>query len=177
MKYILQMADFIGTMIASCNERREYMIDPNAEYKGEFSIDERKAMTAQTIRELRRSKKLSQKEVAGYLNIPATTYNTYESGRTEPPTEILVRLSYLYKTSVDAIVQRDRTYRKADDVLKQIAEFREQLAAVDQAIEEGKEINHAALAMKNMLEALLDVLETQSQTDEAKQALSEPLQD
>lgn len=153
------------------------MIDPNAEYKGEFTIEERKAMTAQALRELRKSRKLSQKEVAGHLNIPATTYNTYESGRTEPPIEILVRLSYLYKTPIDVIVQRDRTYRTADDVLRQIAAYREQLAEIDKAIEAGTEANPTALAVRNMVVALLDALEAQSQTEEAKQALKAPLQD
>ena len=164
-------------MIAGCNERCENMIDPNVEYKGEFTIEERKAMTAQMLREQRKSKKLSQKEVAGYLNIPATTYNTYESGRTEPPIEILIRLSYLYKTSVDVIVQRDRTYRTVDDVINQIAEYRKQLAEIDKAIEAGAEVTPAALTVRNTLVAVLNVLETQSQRDDARQILSEPLQD
>ena len=107
-----------------------------AEYNGEFTIEERKAMTAQILRELRKVKKLSQKEVAGKLNIPATTYNTYESGRTEPPIEILVRLSHLYKIPVDLIVQRDRTYATADDVSRQIATVQENLAQFDKAFEE-----------------------------------------
>lgn len=152
------------------------MIDPNAEYKGEFTIEERKAMTAQALRELRRSRKLSQKEVAGHLNIPATTYNTYESGRTEPPIEILVRLSYLYKTPIDVIVQRDRTYRTAEDVAKQVAAYREQLAQIDAAIAAGG-ADPTAKAVRDMLVALLDAVEAKSQTDEAKRALKEPLQD
>jgi len=85
-------------------------------YKGEFTIEQRKIMTAQMLQELRKTKKLSQKEVAAYLSIPATTYNTYESGRTEPPIEILVRLSHLYGMPIDIIVQRDRAFGTAEKV-------------------------------------------------------------
>ena len=84
-------------------------------YTGQFSVEERRAMTAQMLQELRKGKKLSQKEVAAYLGIPATTYNTYESGRTEPPIEILVRLSHLYSTPVDVIVPVSYTHLRAHE--------------------------------------------------------------
>ena len=54
-------------------------MDNQVEYNGEFTIEERKLITAAMLREIRKAKKLSQKEVAAQLNIPATTYNTYES--------------------------------------------------------------------------------------------------
>lgn len=146
-------------------------------YKGEFSIEERKAMTAQALRELRKAKKLSQKEVAAYLNIPATTYNTYESGRTEPPIEILVRLSYLYEMPIDVIVQRDRTYRTADDVGRQITAYKEQLAEFDKLIAEGGTDDPAILALRDSLEKLADAMTSYSQTEAARKALNESLQD
>lgn len=146
-------------------------------YKGEFTIAERKAMTAQALQELRKAQKLSQKEVAAYLNIPATTYNTYESGRTEPPIEILVRLSHMYGMSIDLIVQRDRTYRTADDVGKQIAEYKKQLAEFDKLIAESGPNDPAILALRDSLEKLADAMTSYSQTEAAQKALEASLKD
>ena len=147
------------------------------EYNGEFTIEERKAMTAQVIRELRKAKKLSQKEVAGKLNIPATTYNTYESGRTEPPIEILVRLSHLYGYPVDFIIQRDRTYRTADDVGRQLAEFRQRMAEFDQQIEEQGVNAPGVPEFMEALNKLADAMTAYSQTEAAQKALDKAAKD
>lgn len=144
------------------------------EYKGEFTVEERKLMTAEMLRELRKARKLSQKEVAGKLNIPATTYNTYESGRSEPPIEILVRLSHLYVMPIDVIVQRDRTYRTADDVGKQVAELKQEVAGFRDAVEESGDPNLKVLLAS--IEKLADVIEGYSQTDAVKAALERSLQ-
>ena len=144
----------------------------DSEYNGEFTVEERKAMTAEMLRELRKAKKLSQKEVAGQLNIPATTYNTYESGRTEPPIEILVRLSYLYKLPVDVIVQRERTYKTADDVGKQMAEFKEELAQLGKDYaESGKDIPGMTDFFAT-LNKLADAMTSYSQTEAAQKAIN-----
>lgn len=152
------------------------MEDLQATYNGEFTIEERKAMTAQVLQELRKVKKMSQKEVAAYLNIPATTYNTYESGRTEPPIEILVRLSYLYGVSVDFIVQRERTYRTADDLSKQVADFRDQLAELDQALKEqgqGQDVSMVSDLM-SVMGKFLDAFQDYSQSEAVRKALEDP---
>ena len=148
-----------------------------ATYKGEFTIEQRKIMTAQCLNELRRGKKLSQKEVAAFLNIPATTYNTYESGRTEPPIEILVRLSYLYGVPVDIIVQRDRTYKTADDVGKQMAEFKDQLAELDKQITEQGVDAPGVPEFMAALNKLADAMTAYSQTEAAQKAINKSTQD
>ena len=134
-------------------------------------------MTAQFLRELRKGKKLSQKEVAAHLNIPATTYNTYESGRTEPPIEILVRLSHLYEMPFDIIVQRDRTYRTADDIGRQMAAYKEQFAEFDKLpVGGGQEVPDLSGLLSTMGK-LADALTNYSQTETAQKALNKPLQD
>lgn len=150
------------------------MEEQQIEYKGEFTIEERKAMAAQALRELRTVKKLSQKEVAAHLGIPATTYNTYESGRTEPPIEILVRLSHLYQMPIDVIVQRDRTYRSADDVGRKMAEYKEQLAQFDELIAEQGPDSPAIMALRATLEKLADAMTSYAQTEAAQKALQVP---
>ena len=150
------------------------MEDLEITYNGEFTFEERKAMTAKVIQELRKGKKMSQKEVAAYLDIPATTYNTYESGRTEPPIEILVRLSYLYGISVDFIVQRDRTYRTADDLSKQIAEYQGRLEELDKMVEEqGQDIPMVAELMEFMGK-FMTAFQDYSQTEAVRRALEDP---
>ena len=144
------------------------------EYNGEFTVEERKAMTAKVLRELRIAKKLSQKEVAGKLNIPATTYNTYESGRTEPPIEILVRLSHLYQMPIDFIVQRDRTFRTEDDLQREIAQYKEQLADLDKAMAESDIDNPFAESLLEVLGKLTDAMTTYSQTEAAQKVINNP---
>ena len=156
---------------------RSNMDEMQIAYKGEFTIEQRKIMTAQVLQELRKRKKLSQKEVAAHLNIPATTYNTYESGRTEPPIEILVRLSHLYGMPVDFIVQRDRTYGTAEDVGKQMAAFKEQLVEFDkQMAEQGVDAPGIPEFMA-ALNKLADAMTAYSQTEAAQKALNKPVQD
>lgn len=140
-------------------------------YNGEFTVEERKAMTAQMLQELRKTKKMSQKEVAAYLNIPATTYNTYESGRSEPPLEILVRLSYLYQMSIDFIVQRDRTFRTTDDLSRQIADYKEQIAEVNRAIDEQGQDSPVVKNLALLMEKVLDAMTDYTQSENIKNAI------
>lgn len=142
------------------------------EYKGEFTVEERKLMTAEMLRELRKTRKLSQKEVAGKLNIPATTYNTYESGRTEPPIEILVRLSHLYNMPIDLIVQRDRTYSNADDVAKLMAAFKTELAEYSQQLAEKGTDAPGMSDFILSLNKLADAMTAYSQTDAVQAAFN-----
>ncbi len=147
------------------------------EYQNQFTIEERKAMTAQMLKELRKGKKLSQKEVAAHLNIPATTYNTYESGRTEPPIEILVRLSYLYNMAVDVIVQRERTYRNAGDLNEQLADVKTQLDELDRQIaEKGDSVPPFMKALRDSLAAMVDGVADWSKNPDAQQSLDIPSQ-
>jgi len=146
-------------------------------YKGEFTIEQRKIMTAQMLQELRKTKKLSQKEVAAYLSIPATTYNTYESGRTEPPIEILVRLSHLYGMPIDIIVQRDRAFGTAEKVGEQMAAFKEQLAEFDKQIAEQGVDAPGVPEFMAALNKLADAMNAYTQTEAAQKALNKPMQE
>ena len=150
------------------------MDTPEIKYNGGFTIEERKAMTAEAVRALRKAKKLSQKEVAAHINIPATTYNTYESGRTEPPIEILVRLSHLYDIPIDMIVQRDRTYRTTSDVAKQIAEYKNQVAALEKQIADGGEDTTVMSGLIDAMTKLADAMNSYSQTEAMQKATNLP---
>ena len=56
------------------------------------------------LRELREDKDITQTELARRLNLSQTGYSKYETGENGIPTEILIRLSVIYNTSVDYLL-------------------------------------------------------------------------
>jgi len=60
------------------------------------------------ITELRKEKKITQEEIAKYLNMTQSTYQHYETGRTEPNIETLCKLADYYNVSLDYLVGRNR---------------------------------------------------------------------
>ena len=56
------------------------------------------------IRELREDNDLLQKNLADYLNCSQVCYSYYETGQRDIPTDVLVKLSYYYHTSVDYLL-------------------------------------------------------------------------
>lgn len=59
------------------------------------------------LKEIRTQRKLSQKEVADYLGISDVSYGRYESGNREPSIEMLIKLSDLFKVTIDYIVGKE----------------------------------------------------------------------
>ncbi len=142
-------------------------------YECQFSIEERKQMTANMLRELRIRRNLSQKQVAAIIKSKPTTYNTYESGRTEPPMEVLVRLSYLYKVPIDTMVQKERLYRTAEDLKQMLAECREQLSEIDRQIAVTGTDNPAILAMRDAVMRMADNLQELSNRQDVQSGLQD----
>lgn len=58
------------------------------------------------IRELREDNDLTQQQVADYLLMKQPQYNRYERGFRDIPTDVLISLADLYKTSTDYILGR-----------------------------------------------------------------------
>ncbi len=58
----------------------------------------------QRIRDLREDKDLTQTTVARYLGMSQTGYSKYETGENDIPTNVLIRLSAYYNTSVDYLL-------------------------------------------------------------------------
>ena len=56
------------------------------------------------LRDLREDHDLSQQQIADYLGMKQPQYSRYERGLRDVPTDVLIRLSRLYKTSVDYIL-------------------------------------------------------------------------
>lgn len=47
---------------------------------------------------------MSQQQIADYLGMKQPQYNRYERGLRDIPTDVLIRLAQLYKTSTDYIL-------------------------------------------------------------------------
>lgn len=57
------------------------------------------------IQKLRKKHKLSQEDLAKYLNISVNLYIAYESGKKQIPIQILSALSLKYDTSIDYLIE------------------------------------------------------------------------
>ena len=56
------------------------------------------------IRDLRKDRNLTQKQIGQLLNMSQTGYNQYEIGKNDVPTKILIELAKFYNTSIDYIL-------------------------------------------------------------------------
>ena len=58
------------------------------------------------IRDLREDKDMNQTQIAKYLCMSQTCYSKYETGESDVPTSILIKLANYYGVSVDYILGR-----------------------------------------------------------------------
>ena len=146
-----------------------------APYECQFTVEERKKMVAQTMAQLRKGRGLSQKEAAALIGVSQATYSAYERGRNEPPIEVLVRLSYLYDSPIDILVQRDRLARTNEDAQKQIDDLKQQLKECEDQLAENGGDNPVAKQYLESMNALLVQMEALNKTQAAADSFSEAL--
>ena len=63
------------------------------------------------IRDLREDHDLTQAQVAEYLGMKQPQYFRYEQGYRDIPTDVLIKLADLYKTSIDYMLGRTEEQR------------------------------------------------------------------
>lgn len=56
------------------------------------------------IRDLREDRDLKQKDIANYLKCTQVCYSYYENGQRDIPTDVLIKLSAFYGTSIDYLL-------------------------------------------------------------------------
>jgi len=61
-------------------------------------------LVANRLRDLREDADLNQTQVAKHLGMSQTGYSKYETGENDIPTQVLIKLAQLYKTSIDYIL-------------------------------------------------------------------------
>ena len=64
------------------------------------------------LRELRDEKDLTQTEIAKMLGMSQTGYSKYETGENDIPTDVLIKLSNFYGTSIDYILGQTDAKRR-----------------------------------------------------------------
>lgn len=62
------------------------------------------------LREIRVSRKLKVQEVADYLCCLPSVYSRYENGKREPSVDVLIKLSKLYRVSVDCLIGNNEVF-------------------------------------------------------------------
>ena len=151
------------------------MVHKDLKYNNLFTVEERKKIIAQSMADLRKSTGLSQKEAAASIGISQATYSAYERGRNEPPAEILVRLSYLFKCPIDILVQRDRVYRDANDALKQVEQLHAQMLQLEEDMSKTGGENETAKAMMEVMKKMGEALVQTAQRPDFVSKLEDPL--
>lgn len=126
------------------------MYEKLKKYNYLYNKQERKELIARNIIELRKNARLQQKEVAELLKVQYQTYRNYESGASEPPAEMLVRLSKLYEKPVDIIIGAD-DYSKDKDKARKIFEEQEREISELRAKVESEKDEIKKLALMNIL--------------------------
>lgn len=66
-------------------------------------------MLSNNLKELRHKEKMTQKEVSEILGITVRAYQNYESGRRTPSLKMALKLSNMFKCSVDDIFLLNNT--------------------------------------------------------------------
>lgn len=66
------------------------------------------------VRELRKEKELTQREIAGLLSISQPQYCLYEQGKRDIPTDILKKLCSIYGVTADYILEIPEQPNKKD---------------------------------------------------------------
>lgn len=60
------------------------------------------------IKELRQKNKISQSQIAEYLQMSQTGYSQYETGRTEPDIKTLIAIANYFHVSVDYLIENEQ---------------------------------------------------------------------
>ncbi len=129
-------------------------------YNNLYTNKERKILIKESLEMLRNTAGLQQKEVAELIGIKYQTYCNYESGRSEPPAEILVRLSKLYEVPIDVIVQADNMNKNTDIYKAQIELYKEQIAELKEKLKTADTQTQIALnGMINQLEKVIEKID------------------
>ena len=64
------------------------------------------------IRDLREDRDLKQKDIAEYLKCSQVCYSYYENGQRDIPTDVLIKLSKFYDTSIDYLLGQTDNIKK-----------------------------------------------------------------
>jgi len=80
-----------------------------------YTAEERKQIIGERLLSLRKSYRITQKEVSEIIGVSPQTYSGYEKGKFEPSSEILIRIAFLYNTTLDYIAAKNYFHGQEDE--------------------------------------------------------------
>lgn len=128
-------------------------------------------MIGNTIRELRKEKKMSQSELGKFIGVSQTTVTAWETGRAEPSSTFISKLADLFNVSTDYLLGRSDKEKKpyyelTDKEKKDIALQAEKLM---EGIESGENLNfYGEPATEEQKERLLIAVQTAMEMNKRK---------
>ncbi|OUL53401.1 helix-turn-helix domain-containing protein [Limosilactobacillus reuteri] len=128
-------------------------------------------MIGNTIRELRKEKKMSQSELGKFIGVSQTTVTAWETGRAEPSSTFISKLADLFNVSTDYLLGRSDNKKKpyyelTDKEKKDIALQAEKLM---EGIESGDNLNfYGEPATEEQKERLLIAVQTAMEMNKRK---------
>lgn len=75
-------------------------------------------MLSQMLKKLRENNGYTQKQIADALNIERSTYTYYETGKTRPDINAIIKLSKLYNISFEELLESEDTLKESNKPLK-----------------------------------------------------------
>jgi transcriptional regulator with XRE-family HTH domain len=103
--------------------------------------DDSGLQVATAVRDLRRVRNLSQRQLAGRMNVPRTYISKIENGKAMPTLSSLERLAKALQVDISALLRDSKTRHKdesavlmTDPFLAEIAQFCSQLDALQKSI-------------------------------------------
>jgi len=77
------------------------------------------------LKDLRRKKRITQKELSKILEISSTTISRYETGEILPTEEIIVKTAIYFKTSSDYLLGLSPCWKLQNDFMKEYETLKE----------------------------------------------------
>ena len=128
-------------------------------------------MIGNTIRELRKEKKMSQSELGKFIGVSQTTVTAWETGRAEPSSTFISKLADLFNVSTDYPLGRSDNKKKPYSVLtdKEKKDIALQAEKLMEGIESGENLNfYGEPATEEQKERLLIAVQTAMEMNKRK---------
>ncbi|CUR42461.1 Transcriptional regulator [Limosilactobacillus reuteri] len=128
-------------------------------------------MIGNTIRELRKEKKMSQSELGKFIGVSQTTVTAWETGRAEPSSTFVSKLADLFNVSTDYLLGRSDSKKEPYYELteKEKNDIAVQAEKLMDGIESGENLNfYGEPATEEQKERLLIAIQTAMEMNKRK---------